>query len=831
MRGLAGLVALFALLLVAPSPASAQSGPLYGETYLVSTSSEDELFGDDSDFEAISKDGLWAFWTTTESLLSADSDNGNVDIYARNIDARTTQLVTPGGDFDAEFLGASQDGSKVFFSTLEPIVGDSDSTVDIYRRNLDAVPPTTTNMTPGTDEQMYFGDINLAGDRLFFETYESLIASDTDNEKDVYMSQGGGFTRISTGSNGGNDDCNADYAGSTPDGLNVFFSSRENLTGDDGWNPEQDCASGTSDQGSPDIFHWSNGSVVNRTPQLNAFGAPDRFAAASLDGSRVIYNANQNSCDDDVFQSIGTAQTKLSPSQWDDTPSECSEGQNAQFLDASADATKVYWVTREPGMAGASDDNKDIFRTTNGGPPELMSPNTPSDDADINWTTPDGSHLFFGTSDPVTDDTDATADVFQNVNGTITKISKGPLGGNGSHNAYFGGATDDGDYVFFSTSEPLTSDDSDASGGDLFVRHNGATELISTGPRGETGNYGGTFAGVSEDAERVFFTSSEKLVNADTDQEKDVYMRWVGGPPSVRIDELALTPDSFVELLKSGEGQDEFPDEQGPYKIVVYDGDGDEIGEHVITTELLRGQARPLFSDTHPDADEPLEVALPAVGQMCFTQGAGELLVDCVAWGCIATPVQQDIAEVAPPGANLSQQRQGDNPEVFHLASPTPKDVNISGTTPEACPSDPDPDPDPDDTVAPDGTAKKKGKGKAGKKIKVEVSSNELAEVVARGIQKQTKKGKKRKRRNRATVTATVKVSKKKLKVKLKPARTKIGAGQTKTLKLKPKGKKAAKKLRRAVRKKGAKAKAKIKVFFTDEAGNRSKEKLSFRLR
>ena len=284
-------------------------------------------------------------------------------------------------------------------------------------------------------------------------------------------------------------------------------------------------------------------------------------------------------------------------------------------------------------------------------------------------------------------------DVFENVSGAITKISTGPLGGNGNFNACFAGATDDADYVFFGTGEPLTSDDQDASGDDLFVRHDGATELISTGPRGGTGNYSGIFDGVSEDGERVFFTTSEKLVTADTDQEEDVYMRWQGGPPSVRIDEFALTPDPFVELLKSGEGQEEFPDDQGPYKLVVYDGDGDEVGEHVIAPELLRAQTRPLFSDTHPQKDEPLEVALPAVGQMCFTQGVGEVKVDCVAWGCIATPVQQDITRVAAPGADLSEQRQGDAPEVFNLASPTPKEVNVAGTTPPACPTEPEPEP------------------------------------------------------------------------------------------------------------------------------------------
>ena len=239
----------------------------------------------------------------------------------------------------------------------------------------------------------------------------------------------------------------------------------------------------------------------------------------------------------------------------------------------------------------------------------------------------------------------------------------------------------------------------------------------------------------------------------------------------MRIDEFALTPDSFVELLKSGEGQEEFPDDQGPYKLVVYDGDGDEVGEHMIAPELLRAQTRPLFSDTHPQKDEPLEVALPAVGQMCFTQGVGELKVDCVAWGCIATPVQQDITKVAAPDADLSEQRRGDAPEVFNVASPTPKEVNIAGTAPPACPTEPEPEPTPDpgpgpgsggsggaggagggwrqpdgggDTSSPDGEASGKGKNKAGGPTKIAVTSNEDGTVSATGTQKQTGDGRRR---------------------------------------------------------------------------------------
>ena len=135
------------------------------------------------------------------------------------------------------------------------------------------------------------------------------------------------------------------------------------------------------------------------------------------------------------------------------------------------------------------------------------------------------------------------------------------------------------------------------------------------------------------------------------------------------------------------------------------------------------------------------------------------------------------------------------------------------------------------DTTAPEGKVSKVGKAKAGRPIKLKVVANEDGRVVARGHQARTSAG-----RASASLSAWVarKRGFKRLKVKLKPARKQISAGEQTRLKLKPKGKKnrrKARRLRRLVNGKGAKARAKVTVVFRDEAGNKSKEKLKFRLR
>ena len=330
----AGLCAcVAALLLVALFPVPAQAAPLYGETYLVSTSHEDGLFGPESEFTAISKDGSHAFWTTSESLLSADSDNDNFDIYERNVDARTTRLVTPGGDFDATFLGSSEDGSKVFFATEEPIVGDSDA----KRRHLPAQPGRRTadddehdarheRVRPVRGHQPRRRPALLRDQRVAqrrrhrrrdrrLHVAERVVDADLDREQ--------GQRRTSP--------ARPTTRARRPTGCTSSSRARRWLTDDDdGRHDEYTCRTGYNDEGTPDIFGWSGGSVTNFTagraaasatsaPPARATGSrpPRRTARASSSTRRTSSPRTMaiDFCVDDLYESLGAAITMLSPSQ------------------------------------------------------------------------------------------------------------------------------------------------------------------------------------------------------------------------------------------------------------------------------------------------------------------------------------------------------------------------------------------------------------------------------------------------------------------------------------------------------------------------------------
>jgi hypothetical protein len=164
------------------------------------------------------------------------------------------------------------------------------------------------------------------------------------------------------------------------------------------------------------------------------------------------------------------------------------------------------------------------------------------------------------------------------------------------------------------------------------------------------------------------------------------------GASTMKINEVGLGGAQFVELLDPAD--EPFPTEQGPYKVVVFDGAGARVGAHTVGTPLLQGRdnTKPLLVSTSAaDAaygvtgDEVLSVALPDPGQVCFTKGAGESKLNCVSWGCITGQVSAASTRIPSPPAGSSTQRQGIGSTTFHVATPTPKAVNGAGTLADAC--------------------------------------------------------------------------------------------------------------------------------------------------
>jgi hypothetical protein len=159
----------------------------------------------------------------------------------------------------------------------------------------------------------------------------------------------------------------------------------------------------------------------------------------------------------------------------------------------------------------------------------------------LNAATPDLRRVVFETPMTLTrgDRDGGRDDVYRSANGKLTLVSIGPRRElyNVTPNAEFEAASGDGRRVAWTTDEDLTADDDDydndavPTAPDIYVRDADGTRLVSTGPRAGRGEYNGAgdfsarFGGASGNLERIFFSTSEQLVSADSDHLSDTYFR------------------------------------------------------------------------------------------------------------------------------------------------------------------------------------------------------------------------------------------------------------------------------------------------------------------
>ncbi len=225
---------------------------------------------------------------------------------------------------------------------------------------------------------------------------------------------------------------------------------------------------------------------------------------------------------------------------------------------------------------------------------------------------------------------------------------------------------------------------------------------------------GDEIASYSPDGTKIVFDRlpSQQIMTADLDGSNALplggaqgsYAHWSSniddctdpGAATMKINEVGLGAAQFIELLDPAD--EPFPNEQGPYKVVVYDGAGAREGAHTISTALLQGRDNtiPLLLSTAAadiafgvSGDEALSQALPSPGHACFTKGAGETKVDCVSWGCVTSAVSASSTRIPAPGVGHTAQRQGVGSTSFHVAAPTPKATNVAGEAAPVCVPEP----------------------------------------------------------------------------------------------------------------------------------------------
>jgi hypothetical protein len=167
-----------------------------------------------------------------------------------------------------------------------------------------------------------------------------------------------------------------------------------------------------------------------------------------------------------------------------------------------------------------------------------------------------------------------------------------------------------------------------------------------------------------------------------------------------RVNEVMLASGSgdssvrFVEMLDHGGVEEQFTPVFAPYRLAVYDGAGNKLGEQLLNGTGLKDAAaadRPyLISTPAADAafgvtgDELLTVSLPrGPGQACFEANPDPPAFNCLTWGAVTKPVPTNSqgtgsANGPVPPNGQSDQRQSD--DSILAASPTPKAPNRSSS-------------------------------------------------------------------------------------------------------------------------------------------------------
>jgi hypothetical protein len=464
--------------------------------------------------------------------------------------------INGNGSQPAGFGGSSPDGTRVFFVTSEQLVSaDTDNSQDVYERSGGDTTLISTGPTGGNAEiDASFSGVSADGTRAFFTTSESLVPGDTDAGcvdpvdlttracEDVYERSGGTTTLISTGPNGGSGAFDAFFEGSSTDGSHVFFTTNESLVPGD---TDSGCTDPPDSTPRPcqDVYERSGGTTVQASTGTSGNGSFDAFfEGSSADGSRVFFTSAERLVSSDTDSSVDVYQRSGGGTTLISTGAIGGNGAfDASYAGSSSDGSRVFIETQEPLASGDADLGLDIYERS-GGTTTLVSTGPAGGngafDAGVSTVSSDGGRVFFITYERlVSADTDSSLDIYERSGGTTTLVSSGPAGGNGAFDVFYRGATPDGTHLYFTTAEKLAAGDTDSSQ-DIYEHTDGVTAQVSVGEVNGNGPYSTAFRGVSDDGARVFFTTREKLVSADSDPapgscvsstcSQDVYERFGG---------------------------------------------------------------------------------------------------------------------------------------------------------------------------------------------------------------------------------------------------------------------------------------------------------------
>lgn len=515
-------------------------GPASAAADITSGGPPPEVLSGAALFDAVSRDGRRVVFSSRRALVRGDRDRA-LDVYVR-AGGRTTLLSPGGGAGDAAervtFEGATPDAQTVLFRTEDRLVPeDDDDSWDLYRGGrlgleLVSVGPED----PEVSARVRFGAVSDDGSRVFFTTGEPLAPNDDDLNADVYEYRAGRTRLISIGPSAG-----AQFVAAAGDGSRVLFSTNVALTPSD------------TDGNREDIYENRNGAIT----LVSEGGGPDSCAEefgllpgcsiekslASADASRVFFQTvdrllpRDRDTSRDVYAHGPTGLELISTGPAD------SHRADASLAAISADGLQAYFVSGET-FGGLSGDRHCALFVRHAGRTSLASAtrhgpvSIPGCEPDEVLVSDDGSTVVFAADGP-TDDSSAT--IYRRSGQRTDVVVLTPPRAVHPFGGFLMDVSADGRRVAFLTTLSLVAADRDG-GYDIYSRGPKGPRLHSLGPfGGNTPHFAPgalesdvftQFGGASADGRRLFFSTHERLLRRDRNNDADLYE---SGPSGMKL--------------------------------------------------------------------------------------------------------------------------------------------------------------------------------------------------------------------------------------------------------------------------------------------------------
>jgi hypothetical protein len=425
--------------------------------------------------------------------LTPDAPPNSYNLFIRTSSPTTYTLVTPLPNNQLEFqanpLGASADFGRVYFQAALPLSADAPPPAGGYPEQLfewtaagglkdvTILPGQTTPSGAATALPSQF-DVNHVSEDGASVIFEAVSAGNFQ----VFRRAAGATVEVSAPAAGvvdPNGPQSANFAGASPDGSVVYFTSKGKLTAD--------AQTGTNDT-SANLYRYEvatgaltdltvlgetlpgvNQVLVSRNGKSVYFTATGALVGGATAGKQNLYRWSEAN----GLSFIATLAAN-------DQMATGIEGPGA----AAAEDGTAFAFTSEAGLAGhlAAAGIPEIYRYAQGEPLACVScAATPGTGARILAPTTRGG------------------------------AEGNPISSNGSQ-------------VFFTTADALVAEDTNGVN-DAYEWEHGAARLISVG----TSEAESTFLDADPSGTDAFFLTRDRLVGADIDENTDVYDARVGG--------------------------------------------------------------------------------------------------------------------------------------------------------------------------------------------------------------------------------------------------------------------------------------------------------------